>query len=67
VTLLLFGITFGFLGFDRFYRGQVLLGLAKFITGGGLGVWATLDMFRYLRRFGTTGQWSLSAKEVTGS
>jgi len=67
VTLLLFGIILGFFGFDRFYRGQIFWGFVKFITGGGLGVWAILDMFRYLRRFGKTGQWSLSAKEVTGS
>lgn len=67
MTLLLFGITLGFFGFDRFYRGQIFWGLVKFITGGGLGVWATLDMFRYLHRFGKAGQWSLSAEEVTGS
>ena len=65
--MLLFGVILGFFGFDRFYRGQVLWGFVKFITGGGLGVWAIWDMFRYLRRFGKTGQWFLSAKEVTGS
>ena len=35
----------GGLGVDRFYIGDVGLGVAKLITGGGLGVWWLIDLF----------------------
>ena len=34
---------FGWLGVDRFLRGQFLLGLLKLITFGGFGVWSFVD------------------------
>lgn len=34
----------GVLGIDRFYRGQVGLGIAKLLTCGGLGIWWFIDM-----------------------
>lgn len=35
----------GFLGVDRLYVGDLVLGLLKFITGGGFGIWYVVDLF----------------------
>lgn len=35
----------GGLGIGRFYIGDVLLGILKLITGGGLGIWWFIDLF----------------------
>ena len=42
---LLLSIFVGYLGIDRFYIGDVGLGILKLITGGGCGVWAVIDWF----------------------
>ncbi len=34
---------FGYIGVDRFMRGQVGLGILKILTIGGVGVWALID------------------------
>jgi TM2 domain-containing membrane protein YozV len=37
-------VCFGLFGVDRFYLGSLVLGLAKFCTAGGLGIWWAADM-----------------------
>ena len=42
---LILSIYFGLVGVDRFYCGNILLGILKVITLGGLFVWAFVDLF----------------------
>lgn len=43
VTLVL-SILVGTLGIDRFYTGNIVLGVLKLITFGGLGLWWLIDL-----------------------
>jgi TM2 domain-containing membrane protein YozV len=44
VTLLLLSWAFGVFGADRFYNGQIGLGLLKLFTFGGCAIWALVDL-----------------------
>lgn len=43
-TALLLSYFAGYLGADRFYLGQVGLGVAKLLTCGGMGIWWLIDL-----------------------
>jgi hypothetical protein len=44
IIALLFSIFLGYLGIDRFYMGQVGMGIGKLLTAGGCGVWYLIDI-----------------------
>lgn len=44
-TALLISLFAGGFGVDRFYIGDVGLGVGKLLTGGGCGIWAIIDLF----------------------
>jgi TM2 domain-containing membrane protein YozV len=52
LTILTISFLAGYLGLDRFYRGEVALGVIKLITCGGFGVWYLVDLAIAAYRFG---------------
>lgn len=49
IIALVLSLVGGYLGIDRFYIGDTLLGVLKLITCGGLGVWTLIDYFLIMK------------------
>lgn len=45
VISLVLSLLVGYLGIDRIFIGDIGLGILKFITCGGLGIWTVIDWF----------------------
>ena len=47
-VLILLATLLGIFGVDRFYRGQIGLGIVKLLTVGGFGIWVIIDSIVYM-------------------
>lgn len=44
--------TLGYIGADRFYKGEVGLGIVKLLTLGGFGIWWVIDACIWTKELG---------------
>lgn len=49
VVALIISLFLGHLGIDRFYVGNIGLGILKLLTCGGCGLWTVIDWFIIMR------------------
>src|SRR5712671_650595 len=47
-VLIILATLLGGFGADRFYRGQIALGIVKLLTFGGCGIWSLVDSIMYM-------------------
>ena len=47
-TAILLCLFLGIIGVHRFYLGFTLFGVIQLLTGGGLGIWALIDLVRLI-------------------
>lgn len=59
IIFLFISIFVGLIGLDRIYLGDYKLGILKFATLGGVGIWYLLDLFRIClgEKLGTDNYW----------
>ena len=62
VISLVLSLFLGYLGIDRFYIGDIGLGILKLITCGGFGIWTLIDWFFIM---GTTRDKNLQKLQST--
>lgn len=56
------GMILALLGFDRLWLGEIGLGVIKYLTGGGCGIWWLIDLFTVKGRCDTYNR--LKAQEI---